>query len=91
MINPIVRSRTDKSNPKLEWESIGAHIMRTGLARISDDNGETYPKATEAPTPQTLPAAPTAARIYTQAPDGEWVTHASSSTWTQRSTTAPKT
>lgn len=75
MINSIVRSRTHKSNPKLEWESIGAHIMRTGLARISEDNGETYPKATEAPTPQTLPAAPTAARIYTQAPDGEWVTH----------------
>lgn len=75
MINSIVRSRTDKSNPKLEWESIGAHIMRTGLARISEDNGETYPKATEAPTPQTLPAAPTAARIYTQTPDGEWVTH----------------
>ena len=75
MINSIVRSRTHKSNPKLEWESIGAHIMRTGLARISEDNGETYPKATEAPTPQTLPAAPTAARIYTQTPDGEWVTH----------------
>lgn len=75
MINSIVRSRTHKSNPKLEWESIGARIMRTGLARISEDNGETYPKATEAPTPQTLPAAPTAARIYTQTPDGEWVTH----------------
>ena len=75
MINSIVRSRTHKSNPKLEWESIGAHIMRTSLARISEDNGETYPKAVEAPTPQTLPAAPTAARIYTQTPDGEWVTH----------------
>ena len=75
MITSIVHTHIPESNPALEWATIGAHITQTNLARISADNGNTYPKSTETTTPTTLPAAPTASRIYIQTPTGEWATH----------------